>query len=267
MSTNGRSSLAAVAAVVVSLGLASCHPADPSGVVAASATAHKAADQFTALAKGSEISGQPPRQTDPAVAPLLDAVLSTGVLTGKPTPPASDLDAANDWMLSIVRVGQVYMFAGTGTNDPAKAADPAVEAKAEANVVTFAPEVGRYVDAELTLLNAVDSMLSADLAANPNKTNDPTTADGLTKVRAGTTTAIDAVLGMLTIGGLTDDWRRARMPAILAIAPEAAKLLPANDMAQINKTALAAADASDDAGLKTQLTNFASSFAGSPSSK
>ena len=250
-----------VGAFALAFLIVACQPADTSWVKPASVAAHQAADQFTALAKGSDATGQPPRQTDTTVAPLLDAVFNTAVLTGKPTPPMADLDVMNDWMLSIVRVGQVYLFAGTGTNDPAKATTPAVEAKAESNVVTYAPEVGRYVDAELTAMNTVDSIVSADLAADQGKANDPTSADWLAKVRAGTTTAVDSILGTMTINGLTDNWRRARMPAILAIAPEAAKLLPADDRAKLNNTALAVAAAMDDAGLKSQLTTFASSIA------
>jgi hypothetical protein len=249
-------------ALLAGLSLTACQQPASDAVTTASAAAQKAADQFATLAKGSETTDQPPRQTDAAAAPLLNAVLDTSVLAGKPTPPIADLDAANNWMLACVKVGQVYMFAGTGTTDPAQASNPVVEAKAEANVTAFAPEVGRYADAELTLMNAVDSMLSADLAANPAKANDPTTADGLSKVRGGTATAVAAVIGMLSINGVTDDWRRARMPAILAIAPEAAKLLTADQKTQLNNTALTVAGGMDDAGLKAQLTTFAQTVQG-----
>jgi hypothetical protein len=111
-------------------------------------------------------------------------------------------------------------------------------------------------------MNLVDSMLSADLAAHPDRTSNPATADGMTKVRAGTTTAVSSVIGMLALSGVTDDWRRARLPAILAIAPEATKLLPADQKAQLAKTALTIAGAVDDATVKAQLTAFATALGG-----
>ncbi|HEY5072257.1 MAG TPA: hypothetical protein VII63_09520 [Caulobacteraceae bacterium] len=253
-----------VSVIAIGLGMIGCQPAGGDAAAsrkALSAAAHKAADQFVAMAKGSEQTGRAPRQTEAAVAPMLNAVFDTSALDGKPTPRFSEVDPMNEWMLSAARVGQVYLFAGTGVTDPTKAADPRVEAQAERNVVTYAPEVGRYIDAELRLVSVLDAMVAQDLAAHPEKTNDPKKAHGLSDIRSGTTTTINSALVTLATQGLTDDWRLARMPALLGIAPDAARLLNPDEKASLRKTALAVGDSMSDANLKIKLSSFADAVA------
>ena len=253
------SRLAGIAGVIV-IGLvaASCGPQPNDPVKNASAAAHKAADQFVALAHGSETSGQVPRQTDPAAGPLLDAVFNTNVLHSGPTPSLSQMDPVNDWLFSTVRVGQVYLLAGTGVTDVSKATDPATETRAESNIVTYAPEYGRYLDAQLSVMDELAAIFNKELAANPGlATANSDTTQGLAKIKSGVTTALISVIATLQAQGLTDDWRRARMAPLLAIAPEAAKLVLPADKAKLHDAALQVAATLTDPDVKAKLTSFA----------
>ena len=256
------SRLAGIAGVIaIGVGIASCGPKgeEPSDAVKnASAAAHKAADQFVALAHGSETSGQAPRQTDPAAGPLLDAVFNTSVLHGGPIPSVSQIDPINDWLLSTFKVGQVYMLAGTGLTDITKATDPATEARAEANVVTYAPEFGRYIDAQLSVLDETAVVFNKELAANPGfATANADTTRGVAKVKSGVTTTLIGDIATLQTQGLTDEWRRARMAPLLAAAPDAAKLVPPADKTKLHDTALQVAAVLTDPEVKAKLTSFA----------
>src|SRR5580704_2745649 len=133
--------------------------ASAAGVDAAKVAAvKKAASDFTALAKGSETSGQPPRESDPKVKALLDVVFDTSVLNTSQPLPASELGNVNEWMLQVLTVGTVYYFAGTGYTDFSKVAglDQAAQEKLQQqinkNVAAFAPEMGRYLDAQLQVM-------------------------------------------------------------------------------------------------------------------
>jgi hypothetical protein len=105
-------------------------------------------------------------------------------------------------------------------------------------------------------------MTSQDFAAHPEEESNPKAAHGLAQMRAGTTTALNGVLTTMATDGLGDDWRRARMPALMAIAPEAAALLEPEQKASIARTAMAVAGAMSAADLKTSLTRFAGAVAG-----
>ena len=116
----------------------------------------KAADAFAELAKDSHKTGSPPRQTDVAAKPLLDLVFNTAEIErGKPV-PWSDLLTLNKWNFAVIKVGLVYMLAGTGASDLTALNDiPDAGAKVDRNTVVFAPELGRYFDAQLRLQGAI----------------------------------------------------------------------------------------------------------------
>ena len=244
---------------IASLGLAACGQsgtaAGPS-LASASAAAHKGADQFVALASGSAQSGNAPRQTDPAAAPLLDAVLNTAPLAGA-TPSFDDLDAVNDWLGSANRVGEVYILAGTGVTD-ISTAGPSLTDHINRNTVLYAPEFGRYMDAELAIMAAEARTLAKFLADNPTATRDPTRAKGLAQTRSGLSQAVNGVLTTIPVAGLSDEWRRARASALVAAAPDLARILPADAGQQLSGVAQQVASASTDPILKGDLARFAS---------
>ena len=73
---------------------------------------------FLALGKDAYKTGQPPRQSDPAVAKLLDTLFGTDAcLNGPPAVTFAQFLAVNDWLSQVVNVGLVYVTAGTGIAD------------------------------------------------------------------------------------------------------------------------------------------------------
>ncbi len=248
----------------VALALAACQPAKAPAPAAtaidtASAAAHQAADQFAALAKGAETTGKPPRLTDAAAGPLLNTIFTTTPLVG-PTPPFSEIGPVSDWMLSIARTGQVYVLAGTGVTDISKATS-AINAQAGQNVATFAPELARYIDAEVAVTGVEADMVSQFVAANPDAMKDPTRADGLKKTRDGVAQIVDSVLLTVAADGPTDDWKKARVQALIAIIPKVGKLLPADQNQAAQQLAQQAASAVSDSVLQAELTQVSSLLA------
>jgi hypothetical protein len=244
--------LSAVVLTVAGCGQSGTQPASP--IAESSAAAHKAADQFTELAGDSAHSGQVPRQTDPAAGPLLAAVFDTRSLAGV-TPSFAELDQVNDWLSSANRVGQIYILAGAGVTDVTKAT-AANQDQVNRNTVSYAPEVGRYMDADLALMAAEARVVTKDLADNPSSASNPAQAKGLGEIRAGVTTTVTGVLTTLETNGLTDDWREARVKALIAVAPDLARLLPATSTQALSATAQQVAADSSDAALKSELANF-----------
>jgi hypothetical protein len=91
-----RYALPAIAALLILA--AGCE--SPSALGTKSAEAVKAADDFVALAKDSATTGVVPRETDPEVKKLLDAVFDTSVLQSGPVQPMSEIQPINDWNLA-----------------------------------------------------------------------------------------------------------------------------------------------------------------------
>ena len=115
----------------------------------------KAADAFAALAADSHTTGRPPRQSDAAAKPLIDTVFDTAEVT-RSRVPWSQLLTLNKWNLAVIKVGLVYMLAGTGASDLTALNNiPGASDKVDRNTVVFAPELGRYFDAQLRLQGAI----------------------------------------------------------------------------------------------------------------
>ena len=117
---------------------------------------NKATESFLTLAKGSHTTGKPPRYSDPAVKPLLDTVFGTKDIEGGKPLPWSNFQMLQDWSKAALKVGIVYYLAGTGTTDTAELEkDPQKSLKANNNPAIFAPELGRYYDAQIRLHSAM----------------------------------------------------------------------------------------------------------------
>jgi hypothetical protein len=186
-------------------------------IVAAASKAAKAADTFAPLAKDSAATGTVPRQADPAVGPLLDAVFNVDLVKAKTTLAQGDLGPLADWSASSARVGNAYILAGTGVSDPSKlVSDEKTIALTDRNIVTYQAELGRYLDAELVLSAAIARIIAAD------KTG---AKAGIDRVRGGMAQTMEGAIAALTINGLTPAWRGARAAALVAAAPPAAALL------------------------------------------
>jgi hypothetical protein len=247
-----------IIAALIALG-ACGQAAAPTPLDTASAAAHKAADQFVALSASAASTGAAPRQTDATAGPLLNAVFNTAAL---PTAPVADAEfnAMNDWLYSANRVGLVYILAGTGASGVTNAT-AATEQRANLNVVTYAPETGRYLDTELAIMSLEASSMAQTLATDPGQTSNAQVADGVAKMRAGVAQTAGGVISTITLPGLTADWQDARGKALVAFAPGAAKLLLPADRASLQSLATQAATSTSDPTLKAEFTQFASLIA------
>ena len=226
--------------------------------------AKKAAASFAERAKGSEKTGEVPRLTDPAVRQLLDAVFDTRDIEAAKTIPFQSLSPLSDRMLTATQVGLIYMLAGTGATDIGQlGTDPAAGEKINLNVIKYPEEMGRYFDFAVTAQGAIaESVISHMSTAKPADLARANFQTGLGNIRAGTTRTVSGVIETLAVNGLTDEWIRARMPALMAIAPKLKKFLLPDQKEELHKLALACADVTDDAKAKKDLQDFAAVMAG-----
>ena len=227
------------------------------------AAINKACESFLALAKDSASTGRPPRQSDPAVKVLLDIVFDTTEIKSGPPQPMAALQNLNTWNFAVVRVGLVYILAGTGIADISKLPNtPETAQQINHNIVDFAPEMGRYLDAELWIAASIMDTVGAFItSASKAQLEEPNFKSGLTKIRAGATQTIAGVLTTMPVEGLSDAWRRDRLPALAAIAPIAARFLLADQARSLRDTASEVAGRMTDPAVKAALTSFASAVA------
>jgi hypothetical protein len=227
-------------------------------ISAAAADAGKAASDLNSLAKDAFETGRPPRQTDPGVKSLLDRVFGTDVLARR-TVGESDLGATADWSMAVVKAGAVYILAGTGISDFSKMTnDPKLPERINQNVVAFAPEMGRYFDAQLAVMGGMLDAINASMAGG--KTSNAKVESGLEKVRRGITATLTGALSTVATGGLSDEWRRARLPALKAAAPKAAKLLLGDQCHAVRDAAVQAAGMLSNATLQAELRSIGGSL-------
>jgi hypothetical protein len=231
------------------------------GKLAASKTA---STNFLALAKGSETSGNAPRESDPAVKRLLETVFDSTDVQAAKSVTFQQLGPLTERMMNGVRVGVAYMLAGTGTTDLSQiAADAEGAVKVNLNVIKFAPEMGRFFDFQLYVQGAVADGTMARLAsAKPEELARPNFQSGLADIRQGSARAVAGAIETLAVNGITEEWRRDRLPALRVIAPRLAKLLLPDQKAELKQLAIACADLMDDAQVKKTLQDFAAVVGG-----
>jgi hypothetical protein len=219
----------------------------------------KAADAFVAVAGDFAHTGRVPRQTDPEVKKLLDVVFDTTGLQNDPAQPL-EIGAVRVWLLAVNKVGRVYTLAGTGASTAsALHVDAVALDRLGRNMVEFAPEMGRYIDADLRLQAAFADSVAADMATAPASV-DRAHREGLTTYRAGATRALIGALQTLANEDLTVSWRLERAPVLLASAPKVARTLAAEDIATLRATAQDFANRQNDADLKFAFAAFSASL-------
>lgn len=223
----------------------------------------KTSEAFVDLAKGSHKSGTPPRLTDPAARALIDAVFDTRELAAGGARPMAELGHLNAWNLAVLKIGVVYILAGTGATDIAALGnDTAAQQRVEQNTVTFAPEFGRYFDAQLALQGAIVDTVQAFLAsASQAELAKPNLRAGVQQIRSGLAQTVGGVLATLETGGLSDAWRRERLPALASIGRKAAAFLLPEDARALAAAARAAAGPMADPAVKAGLVAFADTLA------
>ena len=204
---------------------------DPT-IEAAAARAKTASDTFVTLAEKAKPAV--PRQTDPAAKPLLDDAFDTTALSGDRSIPLSDLGPISDWGAAVNTVGILYLLAGTGVGDLGKAAgDPRANEQILRNVVTYAPEIGRYLDATFAVGGAISAIASSKegrAADNPG---------AMAKIAGGLAGELQGGMQTVAIDGLDDDWRLKRLGAMTVFAAKAALLLQPPQCSALRDTATA----------------------------
>lgn len=225
---------------------------------AKAAATEKAASAFVALAKGSEKTGKPPRLNDPAAKPLLDTVFNTAEIEKGGPLPMADLGNLNTWNLAAVKIGIVYMLAGTGVTDISQLGnDAAAAAKVDENTATFAPELGSYFDAQLKLQAAIVETVQAFLQTAPKAQLDqPNFKSGVSQIRSGCAQTINGFITAFVNDGLNDEWRRARLASLLPLAPKFAKFLLPEDLRALRETANEVGGQMKDAKVKADLAKL-----------
>jgi hypothetical protein len=219
----------------------------------------KASDAFAALGKDAYKTGQPPRQSDPAVKALLDAIFDTSVLSGSPPVTFARFLDVNNWLMEVVNVGLVYVTAGTGFSDFTTLAShtTAAQTQMNANVIAYAPEMGRYYDAQLAVSKVEIDLISAELAAHPDDYKTGPRAQGVGEMREGLAQTLSGVVETFQLPGIEAAWLRDRLPALLALAPTAAKFIETDAKQRLRNLALRVANASSDDAIKAGLNSFA----------
>jgi hypothetical protein len=263
--------------IIAGLVLAACHPSDQAAIepadaahaspelTTAAAAAHKAADSFLVLAGDSSHSGQVPHAYDPVARPLVDAVFDMGPLPSQPV-PMSQLAAINDWLTSVSKVGRAYVLAGTGAARDDDPTGPTVEAQVDKNFTSYAPELGRYLDAQNALMSLEAASIARERVAEPAMLSTPDGQQELAAMRGPLLKSIDAVLVILAHPGPTAEWRRSRMPYLMALTTQAMKLNTPADVAAVRAHVLTLAASSDDATLRVDLAEMAKTMGGAPPS-
>ena len=226
--------------------------------------AKKAAASFVERAKGSEKTGEVPRVSDPAIKQLLETIYDIRDIEAAKAISFQALSPLGERIAISTKVGLIYMLAGTGAADLSQAtADPTIGEKINLNVIKYPDEMGRYFDFAVTVHGAItDSMLSHMSSAKPADLARPNFKSGLENIRDGAARSVSGVIETLAVNGLTDESIRARIPALMAVAPKLNKFLLADQKEELQKLAIACADVTDDAQSKKSLQDFAAVIGG-----
>jgi hypothetical protein len=250
--------LTVLTALAVSCGLAQAQTLNSAKIDAV----NKATDSFLALAKNSHTTGQAPRYADPAVKALLDTVFDTKVIqAGKPV-PWSGMEMLLQWNQAAVKIGVVYYVAGTGTTDPLEVSkDQRKIIKANSNTLAFAPEFGRYYDAQVRLHAAmIESAMAQSATASAQEKNDPKFKSTLTYISTSTSQAMVGILGTFTLEGLPEDWLLLRIVSLIEIAPKAARFMAPHDRDVVKSAAIEVAQQIRNPDAKSGVNAIARAF-------
>jgi hypothetical protein len=231
------------------LALAACHSAGDNAATwkAGALAAREAAHQ---IMKINAKAGTPPRQTDPQAAKLLGSLFDIPILPDDMS--ARSIGSIRGWLDSVLLVGATYLGASTSwRTDPQ---GPPILFSSE-NVGTYAPEMGRYYDATLQLINALDDAVSD----GERQKHGRMTADEwllASNIADETVQLLIATLAAMTLPRMTDDWRGKRMYALQRVAPSAGSLLSHQQRRLVREAIEKAQDVTGSQPLKDQLARL-----------
>jgi hypothetical protein len=255
--------LIVVAALMPAAGFLLSAPAFADGALAPAkvVAVRKAADELTKMGAASRQTGQPPREADAQVKTLLDTVFDIRLVSAAEPLPFSEIDRLNDWNKAVIDVGLVYILSGSRAADLTQAAsDPTFPKQVEKNTVAFAPEMGRYMDAQLGMSQAMLALIDAHLAAHPADREKSNFKKGLPQVYDGSAQTLASAISTLPTAGLSDAWRKQRLTAMQSLGPHVAKIVDADDAKALYDMSLQAGQGSSDAELQAGLKKLADTF-------
>lgn len=207
----------------------------------------QAANAFLAKAAEAKKTGMVPRQSDPAVATLLDTVFDTGTLNHGAI-DYGDHEKLVHWLTRILAVGGVYTNAARAAHDTG----------------LFAAEIGRYFDAAVALSQAIIDSQTAQLEAHPDVKLSAADQQNLTKLRADSAKTFASLVEVIESPGITVAWAQQRLNALTAAAPSLARFLTPAQLAHLRAVALQLAPRFRQKTLKQALDRLAVALAEPP---
>lgn len=197
--------------------------------------AKQAADEFLRKAEGSEKTGIMPRRSEPDVARLLDKIFGLSGF-GIETVPISQVGPIGEIARNGNRVGLIYILAGTGLTELSGGVSRDILLRVDQNTVTFAPELGQFMDFQMVTTEAMArSALGFVASATPEQLERPQVKSGFAQMRSGFTQTISGVLKTLTIAGLGEDWKRERLAGLDRLAATASRFLDQDNKATLKR--------------------------------
>jgi clan AA aspartic protease (TIGR02281 family) len=209
-----------------------------------SAVIDQAAADFLTRAAAAHKSGAVPRQSDPAVGKLLDAVFDTAELSHGPI-AFDDLGRLNDWLAQIVKIGGVYVAAAKSVRD----------------FGLFGAELGRFADASVAVERAIADCVMAELDAHPGGALSADDAKKLAALRTAMAGSLDGLFGLFHAPGLTVGWVHERLMAMIAAGPSMARFLTPDQLARLRATLFRLDASLRDKSVRGALETLAASLA------
>lgn len=181
----------------------------------------QAADAFLAKAAEAKKTGMVPRETEAAIAPLLDTVFDTSALSHG-TVDYADEPKLIDWLNRITAVGGVYIAAAHRARD----------------IGLFGAEIGRFSDAAASVMRAIIDSQMAEIDAHPDAKLSPADQKKLAGMRANAVSAFASLVQLVEAPGITVGWAQERVAALTATAPSLARFLTPGQLAHLRATML-----------------------------
>jgi hypothetical protein len=212
----------------------------------------RSASTFSALAMASENTAAMPRQFDSEAGTLLDRVLDTSRLGTAADYHLKDIAALKDWSGAVMNIADAYLRVGSiMITDP----DDRVHL-VDRNVVMFAPEIGRCVDAMLRLQTLTADVIAATLAnaSYPDRLAQLILDTGWIDTQSWLSKIMKSTLCLLVIDDLPDSWARDRIAVLAEVAPRAMQHLMDGDVNLVRSFAEGVISRLKDPAAKAALT-------------
>jgi hypothetical protein len=218
------------------------------------ASAKAAAEQFAVLSKDSKATGVVPRLREPATGSLFAKVFRREDVR---SPTFQDLSALAERMAAGVRVGEIYMLAGTGVSELSQlSGNPNASHKMNLNIIKYEPEMARFYDFQMFMQGAmIDALLRPGAGEGARALQNM--AAPLKSIGIASKNVASGLIEIFAVNGISDSWRRERLAALLANAPKYAKFLEPAQRSELRDVALACADVMDDPAVAGGLKHFA----------